>query len=216
MAVLGVVALIKSEPSTRHRLGVASAALFAVAFCAALAPWTIRNYLVLDRFVRSRPAAARRFSWRRTCRGRGRQLPVKRELIRRFTGKKDVTDREVADTEMKNLLDKVAHKYPHMERDAALARIGRENFRKYFGERPIAYLRMVATKMWNVWRRGSGPTMRGSGWIVFHYVLLALAVAGLALLTFRRRYEAIPLGLLIGGITLLGGLLLAGRVATCR
>jgi hypothetical protein len=96
-----------------------------------------------------------------------------------------------------------------MERDAALARIGRENFRKSFSDRPFAYMRMVATKMWNVWRRGSGPTMRAGGWIAFHYAVLALAVTGLLVLALRRRWETIPIGLLIGGITLLGGLLLA-------
>jgi hypothetical protein len=67
----------------------------------------------------------------------------------------------------------------------------------------------VATKMWNIWRRGSGPTMRATGWVVFHYSLLALAVVGLVVLALRRRWEALLLGLLIGGITLLGGLLLA-------
>ena len=67
---------------------------------------------------------------------------------------------------------------------------------------------MVATKMWNIWRRGSGPTMRASGWIAFHYAMLALAIVGLAVLARRRRWEACA-RLLIGGITVLGGLLLA-------
>ena len=48
---------------------------------------------------------------------------------------------------------------------------------------------MVATKMWNVWRRGSGPTMRAGGWVAFHYALLALAIVGLAVLAL-----APPLG----------------------
>ena len=68
---------------------------------------------------------------------------------------------------------------------------------------------MVVTKMWNVWRRGSGPTMRAGGWIAFHYAILALAVVGLAVLAWRRRWEALVLGTLIVGITVLGGLLLA-------
>jgi len=110
---------------------------------------------------------------------------------------------------MKDLLDKVARKYPDMERDAALARIGRENFRKYVREQPGAYARMVATKMWNVWRRGSGPTMRAGGWIAFHYTMLALAITGLVVLAWKRRWEALVLGIFIVGITVLGGLLLA-------
>jgi hypothetical protein len=209
VAVLALVALFRVAGRRGYRIGFASAALFAAAFCAVLAPWAARNYLVLDRFVPVTTGGGKAMFVATYLPGKGRQLPVKRALIERFTGKERVTDREVADTEMKNLLDRVARKYPDMERDAALARIGRENFRKYFGERPVAYMRMVATKMWNVWRRGSGPTMRGSGWIVFHYALLALGLTGLGVLTYRRRFETIPLGLLIGGITLLGGLLLA-------
>jgi hypothetical protein len=208
VAVLGVVALIRVGSRRGYRIGFASAALFVVAFCAVLAPWAVRNYLVLDKFVPVTTGGGKALFVATYLPGDGRQLQVKRALIEKFTGKPP-TVQQVADTEMKNLLDRVAHKYPDMERDAALARIGRENFRKYFGEQPGAYMQMVATKLWNVWRRGSGPTMRGSGWIVFHYTLLALAITGLALLAFRRRYEVIPLGLLIGGITLLGGVLLA-------
>jgi hypothetical protein len=141
--------------------------------------------------------------------GKGRQLPTKRKLIERFTHNTNVTDEQVAGTQMRDLLDRVARKYPNLERDAALAKIGRENFRKYIREQPAAYTRMVATKMWNVWRRGSGPTMRGGGWIAFHYALLALGVVGLAVLAVRRRWEALLIGLLIAGITVLGGLLLA-------
>ena len=108
---------------------------------------------------------------------------------------------------MKDLLDKVARKYPDLERDAALAKIGRENFRKYVTER--GRLRpMVATKMWNVWRRGSGPDDASGRLIAFHYAMLALAVVGLAVLAWRRRWEALVLATLIGGIVL-GGLLLA-------
>ena len=43
----------------------------------------------------------------------------------------------------------------------------------------------------------------------YHYALLALALVGLAVLAWRRRWEALVIGLLIAGITVLGGLLLA-------
>jgi 4-amino-4-deoxy-L-arabinose transferase-like glycosyltransferase len=208
-AVFGLIALIRIGQRRGYRTGFAGAALFVVAFAAVLAPWTVRNYLVLDKFVPVTTGGGKALFVATYLPGKGRQLPVKRALIKRFTGKQDVTDREVASTQMKDLLDKIARKYPDMERDAALARIGRENFRKYFRERPVAYMRMVATKMWNIWRRGSGPTMRAGGWIAFHYVMLGLAVTGLALLAWRRRWEVIPIGALIGGITVLGGLLLA-------
>ena len=207
--LLGLVVVVKVARGRGVRVGLASAALFGAAFALVLVPWTVRNYVVLDRFVPVTTGGGKALFVATYLPGDGRQLRVKRELIRRFEGRQEITDREVADTQMKDLLDKVARKYPDLERDAALAKIGRENFRKYVTERPGAYARMVATKMWNVWRRGSGPTMRAGGWIAFHYAMLALAVVGLAVLAWRRRWEALVLATLIGGITVLGGLLLA-------
>jgi hypothetical protein len=207
--LLGLVALVRVARRRAVRPGVVAAAMFVAAFALVLAPWTLRNYVVLDRFVPVTTGGGKALFVATYLPGDGRQLRVKRELIRRFEHKQDVTDKEVADTQMKDLLDKVARKYPDLGRDAALAKIGRENFRKYVRERPAAYGRMVATKMWNVWRRGSGPTMRAGGWIAFHYAMLGLALVGLAVLAWRRRWEALVLATLIGGITVLGGLLLA-------
>ena len=106
-----------------------------------LAPWTVRNFVVLDKFVPVTTGGGKALFVATYLPGDGRQLRVKRELIRRFEGKQEVTDREVADTQMKDLLDKVARKYPDLERDAALAKIGRENFRKYVREEPVQYAR---------------------------------------------------------------------------
>ncbi len=209
VAVFGLIALVRLGRRRSWRVGFGSAALLVAAFCAVLAPWTLRNYVVLDRFVPVTTGGGKALFVATYLPGNGRQLQVKRALIKRYTGDSYVSPEEVRDTEMKTLLDRVARKYPDMERDAALARIGRENFRKYFSDRPFAYSKMVATKMWNVWRRGSGPTMRASGWIAFHYCVLALALIGLGVLAWRRRWEALLLALLIGGITVLGGLLLA-------
>ena len=208
-AVFGLLALVLVGRRRSWRLGLVSAALLVGMFAVVLAPWTVRNYVVLDRFVPVTTGGGKALFVATYLPGNGRQLQVKRALIKRYTGQRYVSPEEVRDTEMKTLLDRVARKYPQLERDAALARIGRENFRKYFSESPFAYMKMVARKMWNVWRRGSGPTMRATGWIVFHYAILAFGLLGLAVLAWRRRWEALLLAALIGGITLLGGLLLA-------
>jgi 4-amino-4-deoxy-L-arabinose transferase-like glycosyltransferase len=207
--LLGLVALVKMWRGRGVRIGVASAAVFVAAFAAVLVPWTIRNFIVLDRFVPITTGGGKALFVATYLPGDGRQIPTKRHLIEIQKGNHHVSDQLVAKTQMADLLNHVARKYPNLERDAALAKIGRENFRKYVTEQPGAYARMVVTKMWNVWRRGSGPTMSAAGWIVFHYAILALAVVGLAVLALRRRWEAILLGVLIGGITVLGGLLLA-------
>jgi 4-amino-4-deoxy-L-arabinose transferase-like glycosyltransferase len=208
-AVFALLALVRVARRRGWRIGIVSSALLVAAFAAVLAAWTVRNYVVLDRFVPVTTGGGKALFVATYLPGNGRQLQVKRALIQRIKHKRYVSPADVAATQMKDLLDHVARKYPNMERDAALARIGRENFRKYFSERPLAYSKMVAVKMWNVWRRGSGPTMRATGWIAFHYVVLALALIGLAVLAWRRRWEALVLAVLIVGITVLGGLLLA-------
>lgn len=207
--LLGLAVGLKVARGRGVRIGAAAAALFVCAFAIVLVPWTVRNLVVLDRFVPVSTGGGKALFVATYLPGKGRQLPTKRELIGRFQHKQNVTDKEVANTQMADLLDRVAKRYPGLERDAALARIGRENFRKYATEHPAAYAKMIGTKMWNIWRRGSGPSMRAPGWIAFHYAVLALAVVGLAVLAWRRRWEALVLCILIGGITVLAGLLLA-------
>ncbi|MEX0993277.1 MAG: glycosyltransferase family 39 protein [Solirubrobacterales bacterium] len=208
-AVFALLALLRVTRSRQLKLGVAAAALVAVSFALVLIPWTARNYVVLDKFVPVTTGGGKALFVATYYPGDGRQLPTKRKLIEQFTGESSVSDMQVANTQMSDLLDRVASRYPNLDRDAALARIGRENFRKYFSEHPVGYTEMVLHKMWNVWRRGSGPTMRAPGWIAFHYSILALAIVGLAVLAWRRRWEALVIGVLIAGITVLGGLLLA-------
>lgn len=196
-----------------HRAGLLSglvaALLLVVAFCGVLAPWTARNYLVLDRFVPVTTGGGKALFVATYLPGSGRQQLVKRQLIARYYGKKDIPYTQVLGTEMAPLLDRVAKKYPDLSRDAALARIGRENFVKYASEQPLDYAWMVIRKIQNMWDRGSSPTMSPRFWFAYHKVLVFWALAALLALAYRRRWEALPLGLTILGITLIGGLLLA-------
>jgi hypothetical protein len=63
--------------------------------------------------------------------------------------------------------------------------------------------------MWHMWM-ASGAWGRTTGGAVYHYIVLALGLAGLAALALRRRWEVVIPFLLLAGITVLGGLLLAG------
>ncbi len=191
------------------RGGVVAGLLLMVAFCGVLAPWTARNYLVLDRFVPVTTGGGKALFVATYLPGEGRQQLVKRELIERYRGKKDLPYEVVRDTEMAPLLNRVAKKYPQLSRDAALARIGRENFFKYAGEQPFDYAWMVIRKIQNMWDRGSSPTMSPKFWFAYHRVLVFWALAALVGLAWRRRWEALPVGLLVLGITIVGGLLLA-------
>ena len=111
--------------------------------------------MALDRFVPVTTGGGKALFVATYLPGDGRQQLVKRQLIARYYGKKDLPYTQVRDTEMEPLLDRVAKKYPDLGRDAALARIGRENFKKYASEQPLDYAWMVIRKIQNMWDRGS-------------------------------------------------------------
>jgi 4-amino-4-deoxy-L-arabinose transferase-like glycosyltransferase len=203
VAVFALVALLRAgwrRPA---------AALLVAAFCGVLAPWTLRNHLVLDRFVPVTTGGGKATFVATYLPGDGRQQLVKRRLIARYYGKTDLPYEQVLATEMAPLLDRVARKYPDMERDAALGRIGRENFVSYATERPFDYAWMVIRKIQNMWDRGSSTAMSPMFWFAYHKVIVFWGLAALVGLAWRRRWEMVPIGLTILGITLIGGLLLA-------
>jgi 4-amino-4-deoxy-L-arabinose transferase-like glycosyltransferase len=209
VAVFALLALIRMWRRESLLPGIVAGALVVVAFCGVLAPWTARNYLVLDRFVPVTTGGGKALFVATYYPGRGRQQLVKRDLIARYYGKKDIPYTQVLNTEMAPLLDRVAKKYPDLTRDAALGKIGKENFVKYFKAHPGGYAWMVIRKIQNMWDRGSSPVMSPKFWFAYHKVLVFWAIAALIGLAWRRRWEVLPIGLTVLGITLVGGLLLA-------
>jgi 4-amino-4-deoxy-L-arabinose transferase-like glycosyltransferase len=191
----------------------ALAAVAVLAACAAVLviPWMARNHATVGQWTVSTGGGKALFV-ATFLPGDGRQVPTKRELMRRFLGAKDpITTPELKAQPMTPLLDRVARKYPDMPRDKALGRIGKENLRKYLSEQPLAYLRMSAAKFWNIFNRGSSPYMRDWGWVAYHRALLLLAIAGFVLLVLRppTRWPALLLASPIACIAVLGTILLA-------
>jgi 4-amino-4-deoxy-L-arabinose transferase-like glycosyltransferase len=210
-ALFAVLALARVWLAHKRGLlpGVAAGALVVAAFCAVLAPWTVRNQLVLHRFVPVTTGGGKALFVATYYPGKGRQQLVKRQLIAKYYGKKGIPYTQVLGTPMAPLLDRVAKRYPDLSRDAALGRIGKENLAKYFKAHPLGYSWMVIRKIQNMWDRGSSPVMSPHFWFAYHRVLVFWGLAALIGLAWRRRWEALPIGLTILGITLVGGLLLA-------
>jgi 4-amino-4-deoxy-L-arabinose transferase-like glycosyltransferase len=194
------------------RPAVASVVVLLAGAALVVGPWTVRNYVVLDELVPVTTGGQKALFVATYLPGDGRQVPTKRELMRRLLGAQDpITTDELKAQPMNELLDRVARKYPDMPRDEALGRIGRENFAKYISEQPLAYLEMSALKFWNMWERGSSPFMRDWGWNAYHKLLLLLGIGGFVLLVrdLRTRYAALLLAVPIAAISVLGTLLLA-------
>ena len=185
------------------------AAILVVAFALPILPWTLHVSSAEGRFVPISTGGGKALFIGTYLPGDGLHLDVKRELLRRFEGREDVPASELSQISMTPLLNRVAAKYAGLERDAALQRIGRENARRYLTEQPLDFAGMVAGKMWHMWH-GSGAAGRSTYGTIFHFAALALGLAGLVLLALRRRYEVLLIAALVLGITVVGGLLLAG------
>jgi hypothetical protein len=197
------------DASWRGALG--SVAVLAACATVVVVPWMARNHATVGQWTVSTGGGKALFV-ATFLPGDGRQVPTKRELMRRFLGAKDpITTPELKAQSMTPLLDRVARKYPDLPRDKALGKIGKENLRKYLSEQPVAYLRMSAAKFWNIFNRGSSPYMRDWGWVAYHRLLLVLAIAGFVVLVLRSRtrWAALLLASPIACIAVLGTILLA-------
>jgi 4-amino-4-deoxy-L-arabinose transferase-like glycosyltransferase len=191
------------------RRGLVAAVILAAAFALPVLPWTVHVSSVEGRFVPISTGGGKALFIGTYLPGNGLHLDVKRVLIARYMGKEDVSVSELSRISMTPLLNRVAEKYPDLPRDAALQKIGRENAVHYLTHQPLDFAWMIAGKMWHMWH-GSGAAGRSTLGTVLQVVALALALAGIVLLIVRRRWEVVLLLALLVGITVLGGLLLAG------
>jgi 4-amino-4-deoxy-L-arabinose transferase-like glycosyltransferase len=191
------------------RRGPVAALVLAAAFAVPILPWTAHVSSVEGRFVPISTGGGKALFIGTYVPGNGLHLDVKRELIRQFQGRENLTASELSQTSMTPLLNRVAKQYPDLPRDAALQKIGRKNAVHYLTHQPFDFAGMVAGKMWHMWH-GSGAAGRSTFGTIFQFAVLALGLAGFVLLALRRRWEVLPIGALLLGVTVLGGLLLAG------
>jgi hypothetical protein len=116
----------------------------------------------------------------------------------------------VARVRLEQILAALAEqRYPGMETDEALGRMGRERLWDNVSERPVAYAGFVVAKVWRAWSRGPRDVMEEPGWRAFHLVLVALALVGLAALIHRRGREVLLFAVLLLAVTAIVALLVA-------
>ncbi len=71
------------------------------------------------------------------------------------------------------------------------------------------YAGFVATKVWRIWSHGPRDVMQEPVWEALHWPLVAFGLLGLAILAWRRRWEALLIGTIFLAITALSALLVA-------
>ncbi len=80
---------------------------------------------------------------------------------------------------------------------------------KYFSEDPVGYAGMTVRKVGRMWGSGIGEAMSSPMGRVIQIILVLAGLAGLALLAWRRRWEAIAVGLPLATVTAVAAMTLA-------
>lgn len=189
------------------RAGLAQASIMLAGLAIVVVPWTVRNAVALDEFVPISTGGGQVLFAGSYMPSGGNPEDVGTEVLKRHPELRGELPRE---PRLEQILAALARqRYPDVEADAALARMGRERLWDDVSERPLEYVGFLASKLWLIWGHGPRDVMHAPLWAVFHWLLLALGLLGLAVLGYGRRWEALLLATALLAATAIGLLLVA-------
>jgi len=187
-----VLALIRAGRERGWKPGLASAALLGAGLLLPILPWAAHNQIALDRTVPISTGGGKALYVGTLLPADGEYQRVKAMLVRRYLNRDlDPHSQALEDVNPTPLFNRVANRYPDLPRDSALGKIGKQNFSHYFGENPVGYAAMTARKTWRMWSGGIGEAMSSTAGRVVQTLIVALALAGLGVLAWRRRWWAL-------------------------
>jgi 4-amino-4-deoxy-L-arabinose transferase-like glycosyltransferase len=171
-------------------------------------PWTVRNAVALDRVVPVSTGGGQVLFAGTYLPSDGDPERVGSEVVERHP---QLFGPHAAERlRLEQILARLAaQRYPGVETDQALSRIGREQLWDDISEEPLEYAGFVAKKIARVWMHGPRGVMREPGWEVFHWALVVLGLVGLVVLAKQRRWEALLLATIFVAITAISALLVA-------
>jgi 4-amino-4-deoxy-L-arabinose transferase-like glycosyltransferase len=205
--LLGVVVFARSAGSDWQR-ALTQVAILLAGLILVVAPWTIRNAVALDRAVPISTGGGQVLFAGTYLPSDGDPEKVGAEVVARHPELFAPADAQRLRLEQ-ILARLAAARYPDLETDRALSRMGREQLGDDISEQPLEFAGFVATKVGRIWSRGPRDVMREPGWAALHWALLGFGLLGLCLLAWRRRWEALVLATVFIAITALSALLVA-------
>jgi hypothetical protein len=205
--LLGVVVLLAGL-RTHWRTSLAQAAILLMGVVLVVLPWTVRNAVALDRTVPISTGGGQVLFAGTYLPSDGDPEKVGAEVVERHP--ELFAPAAAQQLRLEQILDRLAaSRYPDLETDQALSRMGREQLWDDVTEEPLEFAGFVATKIARIWSHGPRDVMRQPLWQVLHWALVLLGLVGLCLLAWRRRWEALVLVTVFVGITALSALLVA-------
>jgi 4-amino-4-deoxy-L-arabinose transferase-like glycosyltransferase len=186
----------------------AQALLVLVGMAVVVVPWTARNAIELDRFVPISTGGGQVLFAGTYLPSDGNSEKVGTEVVERHP--ELFGPRAVQQLRLEQILARLAaHRYPEMETDKALSKMGKEQLWDDVSEEPLEYAGFVAAKIGRIWSHGARNVMREPIWELLHWALVALGLLGLILLALQRRWEALLLATIFLVITAISALLVA-------
>jgi hypothetical protein len=190
------------------RRALLAAAVVALGMVVVVAPWTVRNAVVLHRFVSVSTGGGQVLYAGTYLPSDGNPEKVGAGVIAEHPAL--FGPHALQNLRLEQILARLGeHAYPELEPDQALSKLGKEQLRHDVLDHPGEYISFVATKIGRIWSHGPRAVMREPVWEVLHWALLGLGLLGLALLALRRRWEALLIGAVFLTITLISALLVA-------
>jgi 4-amino-4-deoxy-L-arabinose transferase-like glycosyltransferase len=205
--MVGLVVLAKGWRAG-WRVALVPSALLLVGVAVVVAPWTTRNAIALDRFVPVSTGGGQVLFAGTYLPSDGDPEKVGAEVVERHP--ELFGPHALERLRLEQILARLAaQRYPGMEADRALSKMGKEQLWDDLSEEPLEYAGFVATKVWRIWTHGQRAVMQEPGWKLFHWALLVFGLVGLAVLAAKRRWEALLIAAIFLSITAISALLVA-------
>lgn len=210
LGVVLLVSLVVLAKDGKHgwRGALVPAVLLLGGAVVVIGPWTVRNAVALDRVVPVSTGGGQVLFAGTYLPSGGDPEKVGAEVVERHP--ELFKPNAVRRLRLEQILARLAEqRYPGMETDRALSKMGKEQLWDDVSEEPLEYAGFVAKKVARIWSHGPRDVMREPGWTLFHWVLVAFGLVGLAALAKQRRWEALLLATILVAITAISVLLVA-------
>jgi hypothetical protein len=208
IAVLVALVVAAREVRSDWRCSLLRAAVFLGALVVLIAPWTIRNLAALDRFVPISTGGGQVLFAGTYLPSDGDPEKVGAEVV--AENPQLFAAQAAQRLRLEQILARLAQaRYPGMEIDQALSKMGKDQLWADVSDEPLEYAGFVAAKIGRIWSHGPRDAMREPVWEILHWLLVALGLTGLAILAWHRRWEALLFGTIFLAITALSALLVA-------